>query len=264
MKLDGCVSLVTGAGHRLGRAIALALARAGSDLVVHYGRSREEAEATAGDIRALGREATLSRADLARPSEIEALFRGVAERLGRLDVLVNNAASFERHPFDDISVEDWDRVMAVNLRAPFLCSQHAARLMRGVERRGSDGEPGAPGLIVNLGDLSGLRPWVGYAHHGVSKAGLLHLTRVLARELGPEVRANAVVPGPILPPPGEDPEGLGWTRRGTRLPLGRTGEPAQIGDTVVFLAENDFMTGEMIVVDGGESLMAGGRDEGAG
>ncbi len=264
MKLDGCVSLVTGAGHRLGRAIALALARAGSGVVVHYRRSREESEATAGDIRALGRECVTIQADLARPSEIESLFLGVAERFGRLDVLVNNAASFERRPFDEISLEEWDRVMAVNLRAPFLCSQHASRLMRGVERPMSDGEPGAPGLIVNLGDLSGLRPWVGYAHHGVSKAGLLHLTRVTARELGPAVRANAVVPGPILPPPGEDLEGPEWKRRGTRLPLGRTGEPAQIGDTVVFLAENDFVTGEMIVVDGGESLIAGGRDERAG
>jgi NAD(P)-dependent dehydrogenase (short-subunit alcohol dehydrogenase family) len=157
--------------------------------------------------------------------------------------------------------------MALNLRAPFLCSQAAARLMRASGRatgaRGSTGgglgATGVPGLIVNVSDISGLNPWRGYAHHGVSKAALLHLTRVAARELGPHVRVNAVVPGPILPPPGEEEGSDAWRRRGERLPLGRTGQPQDVGEAVVFLARNDFITGETIVIDGGERLLAGGR-----
>jgi pteridine reductase len=166
---------------------------------------------------------------------------------------VNSAASFENAPFDEITGEAWDAVMAVNLRAPFLCSQAAARLMR------ASSGAGVPGLIVNVSDISGLTPWRGYAHHGVSKAALLHLTRVAARELGPHVRVNAVVPGPILPPPGEEEGSEAWRRRGERLPLRRTGRPQDIGEAVVFLARNDFITGETIVIDGGERLLAGGR-----
>lgn len=174
---------------------------------------------------------------------------------------MNSAASFERAPFDEITAEDWDAVMALNLRAPFLCSQAAARLM-GTSERGSTGASGrhaVPGLIVNVSDISGLAPWRGYAHHGVSKAALLHLTKVAARELGPGVRVNAVAPGPVLPPPREDENSDEWRRRGVRLPLGRTGDPSNVGEAVVFLARNDFVTGETIVIDGGERLLSGGR-----
>lgn len=260
MKLNDTVALVTGAGHRLGRAIALGLADAGSHVVVHYGRSRDAAEETAEAIRARGREALTVSADLRRPDEIEALFCDVNARFGRLDVLVNSAASFERAPFGELTVEAWDEVQAVNVRAPFLFTQHAVCLMREVSGRpGSLGEPHVPGSIVNLADLSGVTTWRGYVHHGVSKAGLLHLTRTTARELGSDARVNAVVPGPILPPPGEDPDGDEWRARGERMPLGRTGEPGHVAGAVTFLAENDYVTGAHLFVDGGEHLLPGGR-----
>lgn len=258
MKLNDTVALVTGAGRRLGRAIALGLADAGAHVVVHYGRSREAAGETAAAIRTRDREAIALSADLSRPDEIETLFREVGSRFGRLDVLVNSAASFERAPFGQITVESWDEVQAVNVRAPFLCTQHAACLMREVSgRTGSLGESHVPGAVVNLADLSGVTAWRGYVHHGVSKAALLHLTTTTARELGPDARVNAVVPGPILPPPGEDPEGDAWRARGERMPLGRTGEPGHVAGAVVFLAENDYVTGAHLFVDGGEHLLPG-------
>ncbi|MGH7539786.1 MAG: SDR family oxidoreductase, partial [Gemmatimonadota bacterium] len=152
--------------------------------------------------------------------------------------------------------------MAVNLRAPFLCMQAAAPRMRegARDRGGRPGPAGVPGAVVNLADLSALHAWKEFAHHGASKAGLLQLTRTAAKELGPHVRVNAVIPGPILPPPGEDPASEAWHRRGARLPLGRTGEPAEVGDAVVFLAASDFITGAAISVDGGERLLTGRPD----
>lgn len=246
--LAGRRALVTGAGHRLGRAIALALAGAGADLVVHYRRSDEGARETADAARRLGRDAALRRADLARPEEIAELFEGLAGEPAGLGVLVNSAASFESAPFEAIDAAAWDAVLGVNLRAPFLCIRHAAPLLRA----GS-----GPGVVVNVADLSGLTPWRGFAHHSVSKAGLIHLTRAAAKELGPEIRVNAVVPGPILPPPGEDPDGDAWRSRGDRLPLRRTGDPADVGGAVVFLATNPYVTGECITVDGGEHLLTG-------
>lgn len=260
MKLDDTVALVTGAGRRLGRAIALALAEGGSHVVVHYGRSGEAAAETADLVREREREALAVSADLRHAGAIEGLFEAVADRFGRLDVLVNSAASFERAPFEDITAEEWDAVQAVNVRAPFLCTQGAVRLMREAPARaGSLGETRVPGAIVNLADLAGVTAWRGYVHHGVSKAGLLHLTTTSARELGPDVRVNAVIPGPILPPPGEDAGSEAWRRRGERMPLGRTGEPAHVAGAVVFLAENDYVTGAHLFVDGGEHLLPGGR-----
>ncbi|MDX1577465.1 MAG: SDR family oxidoreductase [Gemmatimonadota bacterium] len=261
MKLPGTVALVTGAGKRIGRAVALALAEDGCDVFVHYGRSEEAAERTAADIRGMGRRAETGSADLADPSAIDGLFEAAADRFGRLDILVNSAASFARRPFDEIDAEAWDAVQAVNVRAPFLCTRRAALLMRTVaDRPGSLGEAGAPGAVVNFGDLAGVTTWKGYAHHGVSKAGVLHLSRVAARELAPDVRVNAVVPGPILPPPGESADSESWRRKGERVPLARTGDPSHIASTVRFLVENDFVTGATIFVDGGENLLPGGRD----
>lgn len=260
MILTDTVALVTGAGRRLGRAIALGLGEAGCDLVVHYGTSRQGAEDTAGEIRAGGRTAETARADLSDPGEIAGLFEAVEARFGRLDILVNSAASFERAPFDDITAEAWDAVLDVNLRAPFLCAQRAARLMRRTGgRRGLLDEAAAPGAIVNLADHAGVTTWRGYAHHGVSKAGLLHLTRIAARELAPDVRVNAVIPGPILPPPGESPDSEAWRARGERVPLRRTGDPAHVVEAVLFLARDDYVTGAELFVDGGERLLPGGR-----
>lgn len=262
MELDGAVGLVTGAGRRLGREIALGLGAAGCRVGVHYRESATEAEETVRRLEAAGSEGKALQADLSDPLEVEGLFRRLRHAFGRLDVLVNSAASFEREAFETISAEAWDAVLALNLRGPFLCSRHAAGLMRdgAPGRGGAPGPRGVPGSIVNISDLSAVSHWRGFAHHGASKAALLHLTRSTAKELGPAVRANAVIPGPILPPPGEDPVGEAWRHRGDRLPLGRTGEPVEVASTVVFLCSNDYITGEAITVDGGEHLLTGRPD----
>lgn len=250
MELQGKVALVTGASRRVGKAIALALAGEGAGIVLHYGSSARTAEETAAEIRALGVPVWLIQADLSRPAEIQALFVRVAGEAGRLDLLVNSAASFERKPFDEITADDWDRVLALNLRAPFLCIQAAARLM------GRSPRPaGESALVVNLVDLSGLLAWREHAHHGVSKAGLAHLTRLAARELAPAVRVNAVLPGAVLPPPGIDEESDAWRRTWQRLPLARPGSPELVGRAVVFLAQAEFITGAVLPVEGGESLL---------
>lgn len=254
MELQGKVALVTGGAHRVGKAIVLALARRGASILLHYGSSQQAARQTAEEVAALGVGCWPLHADLSRPGEVDGLFADAAEKAGRLDILVNSAASFRRQPFEEITAEDWDAVLAVNLRAPFLCSQRAAPLIQRSRR-----PQGRPGLIVNLVDLAGALAWRGYAHHAVSKAGLEHLTAVSARELGPSVRVNAVMPGAVLPPPGMDATGDGWRRMGRRLPVERTGEPGQVGHAVVFLAENDFITGIVVPVDGGEHLLGAGH-----
>jgi pteridine reductase len=254
LELRGKVALVTGAAHRVGRAIALALAREGAGIVLHYGRSRAAAEATAQELVRLGVPVWPHEADLAEPAAIEGLLAHVAATAGRLDVLVNSAASFERQPFEQITAEAWDRVLAVNLRAPFLLMRAAAPLLRASERA-----PDEAALVVNILDLAGELPWPGYAHHGVSKAGLGHLTRIAARELGPAIRVNAVVPGAVLPPPGMTSDGPAWHQIGARLPVGQTGSPDAIGQAVVFLAHQEFMTGAAVPVDGGEHLLGAGH-----
>jgi pteridine reductase len=250
MNLQDKVALVTGAAHRVGKAIALALAQEGAHIVLHYGASVDAARRTADEIAALGVEVFPFQADLANPAQIAVLFDAVRGRFGRLDVLVNSASSFEHRPFDEITADDWDRVMAVNLRAPFLCSQHASRLMR-IEPR----EHHEAGLIINIADLIGVNAVPGYTQHGVSKAGLIHLTKIAARELAPDIRVNAVVPGPVMAPAGMDPQGRDWERIWRRVPLNRPGDPSDVGRAVVFLAASDYMTGAVIPVDGGEGIM---------
>ncbi|NLX09506.1 MAG: SDR family oxidoreductase [Chloroflexi bacterium] len=250
MLLQGKVALVTGGAHRVGKAITLALAEAGADVIVHYGSSDAAARDTVREIEARGGRAAAIQADLHDPAQIDRLFAEVQAQFGRLDVLVNSAASFMRQPFDEIELDDWKDALQVNLRAPFLCTQRAARLMRAVERPADE-----PALIVNITDLSGIQAWRYYVQHGVSKAGLIQLTRIAARTLAPAIRVNAIAPGAILPPPHMDPAGDAWQRLGERVPLQRTGHPRFIGQTVVFLAHNDYITGAVIPVDGGEHLI---------
>lgn len=245
-------ALVTGAAKRLGRSIALGLARSGANVVVHHGHSSQEAEETARDIEDLGVEAVPVQADLEDPAAVESLFETIASRCGRLDILVNSAASFRRQPLPDISVDDWDSVISLNLRAPWLCLRQGGALMKA-----SGGNDSERGVVVNISDLTGVRPWLGYSHHGVSKAGLIHLTRIAARELAPEVRVNCVVPGAILPPPGMSVEDPGWKEKADILPLKRTGSPEAIVEAVLFLVRNSFVTGSVLVVDGGEQLLGG-------
>ncbi|MCG8469660.1 MAG: SDR family oxidoreductase [Gemmatimonadetes bacterium] len=260
MKLEGTVALVTGAARRLGRLVAMRLAERGCDVVVHYGRSRSQAEETVKAIQALGRSARPIPADLRRPEAIDRLFGEIEREVGRLDILVNSAASFDRKPLEEVTVDEWDEAIALNTRAPFLCMQRGVRLMHASERRSTSGELGAPGFVLNMGDHAGVTTWRGFSAHGVSKAGLLHLTRIAARELAPAIRVAAIVPGPILPPPGESDRDESWAKKGARVPLGVPGSPDQIASTAIFLAENDYVTGDTIFVDGGEHLLPGGHD----
>lgn len=254
MNLQGRVALVTGGGRRLGRAISEALARAGCNLLLHFGRAQEQAESAAAELATLGVEADCVGADLANVGQIEAMFARVKARFGGLDIMVNSAASFRRRSLIEMESREWDEVMAVNLRAPALCIQRAAPLMRSTPRPDS-----SPGAVINIADLSGVVPWPGYAAHGVSKAGLLHLTKIAARELAPAVRVNAVVPGPVLPPPGASSDSEEWRQLTRRLPAGRSGQGAEVGAAVVFVAENDFVFGETLFIDGGEHLLGSGH-----
>lgn len=250
MNLPGKVAIVTGAAHRVGKAIGLALAREGMHIVVHYGASEQSAQETVREITALGVRAIPVQADLRDVDQIDRLFQAVRQEFGRLDVLVNSASNFVKQPFDAITVDDWKNVMQTNLRAPFLCTQRAARLMQATPRPADE-----PAAIVNIVDLSGIYPWRSFVQHGVSKAGLIHLTHLSAYELAPGIRVNAVAPGAVLPPQGMDPDSDTWRKLGERTPLGRTGHPDYIGQTVVFLAKNDYITGAVIPVDGGEHLI---------
>lgn len=239
METAGKVALVTGGAHRVGRAFSLALAEAGCDIVVNYNGSADEAAETAADIERLGRRAIAVQADISRADDIARLMREAERAFGRLDILVNSASLFERTPVADITEMEWDRVLGVNLRGPFFLSQAATPLLR------RDG-----GVIINIVDLSAMQPWPSFAHHAVSKAGLLHLTRVLARALAPDIRVNAIAPGTVLPPEGTEGED-GSERRVSA----REGNTDDVTRALLYLVRSDFVTGENLVVDGGRMLL---------
>ena len=241
MHLPGKFALVTGAGHRVGRALALGLARAGADVVVHYNGSEAEARETARRVEELDRRAFALQADLSNADGCGPLVAAAAQRLGGLDVLVNSASLFESAPFEEITAEDWDRVQAVNLRAPFLLTRAAAPLLR--ERAG---------VVINIADLAGVQAWPTFVHHGVSKAGLIHLTRASARALAPEVRVNCIVPGTVLPP--EDYSEEEVERNARRAALKRIGSPEDVVEALLFLVRSEFATGSVVTVDGGRQL----------
>jgi pteridine reductase len=238
--MAGKVALVTGSAKRLGRAIASHLAAEGADVVVHYHESREDAEDVVAQIKALGRRSVSLAADLARKSDIDLLFANVAKEFGRLDILVNNASNFLHTEFATTTEESWDASLDVNLKAPFFCAQAAAPLLKKNQ-----------GVIINLSDVAGLLGWTGYIPHSVSKAGILMLTRTLAKELAPEVRVNAVAPGTITMP-GDAPELESDYIK--RAPLGRTGTTNDVTAAVSFLVNSPFITGQVLVLDGGRTL----------
>jgi NAD(P)-dependent dehydrogenase (short-subunit alcohol dehydrogenase family) len=243
MELQGRVALVTGAGVRLGRAIALELAAGGASIAVHHHSSAEAAAEVVAAIRERGGEAEPFRLDLAQTATLPELVESVLARFGRLDVLVNNAAIFPHTPFLEATEADWDRVMGLNLKAPFFLAQAAARPMLA---------QGA-GKIVNLADISAERPWAGYLPYCISKAGIVALTRGLAKALAPSIQVTAVAPGAILFPEGTPPEEKEKLLR--QVPLGREGDPTDIARTVRFLIEgSDYITGVVVPVDGGRSV----------
>ncbi len=234
--------LVTGAARRLGRAIALGLAREGYAIGLHYHHSEDDARWTAKEIRAVGAPVSLFKADLAEPAQIEAMFGEVERRHGKLDVLINSAAIMTQGNLRQLDVDHWDATMALNLRAPWLCSQGAARLMQ------SSG-----GVIINISDSGARKTWTGYPAYIISKAGLEVLTRLLARTLAPAIRVNAVAPGLILPPEAMPTEE--WQRLVKRLPAQKAGSPDDIVLAILFLIRNKYLTGQILAVDGGYQLI---------
>jgi len=241
--LCGQGALVTGAGVRVGRALALALAAHGARVAVHYNTSVGPAEEVVAAIRAGGGQAVALRADLADPEAPATLVAEAAAACGPLDILANSASVFQRGTLEETTLEDWERHMAINLRAPFLLCQAFARHVG--ERSGCH--------IINITDWRVQRPGKAYLAYIVSKAGLEALTRSLARALGPHVQVNAIAPGAILPPAGDD--GAYFARLGQRIPARRTGSPEEIVKAALYLLSAGFVTGETITVDGGEHLL---------
>jgi len=239
--LAGRVALVTGAAKRIGRSVALRLASEGADVVVNYRSSKSGAEEVVAQIAAMGKRAVAVQGDAAKKNDVTALFAAVEKEFGRLDILVNNAGMFFPAKFEELTEEQWDRILDTNLKSQFLCSQAAAPMLR----------RGGRGRIINFASLGGLLAWPAYTHYCVSKAGVIMLTRCLARALAPEITVNAIAPGTISFP-GDAPELAEDFIR--RAPLQRTGTAKDIDDAVMFLAESAFVTGQVIVVDGGRTL----------
>ena len=235
--LEGKVVLVTGGAKRIGRGIALRLAREGARVAIHYNHSEAEARETAEQCGG----AALFRANLEHVSEIEAMFADLESRMGSLYGLVNNAARFTRRDMLDMTEEDWDFILDVNLKAVFFCAKEAAIRMK------QAGE----GRIVNISSLGGIRPWAQRVHYSASKAGVIMLTRAMAKALAPAITVNSVAPG-VIPFHDIDPEGLGMIED---TPALRGGSPGEIADAVVyFLKASNFVTGQILAVDGGLSL----------
>lgn len=243
MELRDRSAVVTGAGTRVGRAIAVGLGARGMRVAVHYHGSQAGADETARLIRAAGGQAEPVRADLADPAAPAALIGDVVARFGGLDVLVNSAAVMERTPFGETTVEQWERIFALNLRAPFFLAQAAAPHLA----RAAGG-----GAIVNIADLAAFETWPGYVPHGLSKHGVVRLTESLARVLAPAVRVNAVAPGTVLLPDDWSPADAERLRETT--PLARHGSPDDVVQAVLYLLDAEFVTGETIVVDGGRRI----------
>jgi pteridine reductase len=239
--LAGRVALVTGAGRRVGRAIALALGARGMQVVVHFNGSRTGADETARLITAAGGQAIVEQADLTQLAAADGLVdRAVAWR-GALAALVNSAAIMVRTPVGETGESDWDTMFAINVRAPYFLSQRAAPALAA-----------AQGAIVNIADLAAFESWPAYVPHGMTKAAVVQMTRAMALALAPGVRVNAVAPGVVLLPEGWSEEGAEHLRSTT--PLRRLGSPEDVAQAVVFLLEARYVTGEVVRVDGGRHI----------
>ena len=235
------VALVTGAGRRVGRAIALALATRGMHVVVHYHGSAEGANETVRLVRQTGGTASEIHADLREVADADSLIDRTLEVAGRLDALVNSAAVMLRTPVGETTSANWDAMFTLNVRAPYFLAQRAAPALRA-----------SRGCIVNIADLAAYETWPAYVPHGMTKAAVVQMTRGLAHALAPEVRVNAVAPGVVLLPDG-------WSdadaeRLRTTTPLQRLGTPEDVAGAVVFLIEANYITGEVIKVDGGRHV----------
>jgi NAD(P)-dependent dehydrogenase (short-subunit alcohol dehydrogenase family) len=213
-------------------------------VVVNYNRSRAEALRTVLEIEALGVRSVAVRADISRPAQVRDMFRAAHRKFGRLDILVNNAAVFFERKWDELSERDWDRILGINLKGTFFCAQAAARIMK-KQKRG--------GRIINISSLGGLEAWPSFAHYCASKAGVIMLTRCLAKALAPTIVVNSVAPGSIYV---EGEERGEWSENVLKTtPLRKAGRPEDVAEAVLFFATRaDFITGQVIAVDGGKSV----------
>jgi NAD(P)-dependent dehydrogenase (short-subunit alcohol dehydrogenase family) len=242
VRLEGAAALVTGAGRRIGQAIAVGLAEAGCDVAVHFHGSADGAKETARAVTQTGRRAELLQADLSDAVAARNLPDQAARVFKRLDVVINSAAIMVREPVEDVTPESWDATIDLNLRAMFFVSQGAIGHLRR-----------AKGKIVNLADLAGLEPWPAYVPHCVSKAGVIMLTKALARALAPDIAVNAIAPGAVLLPDDWDAQAREHIRAST--PLERLGAPADVVAAVKFLLTGtDYVTGTVLVIDGGRLI----------
>ena len=242
MELEGKVAIVTGGAVRLGKALALALAEQGVRLAIHYGSSAGPAEAVVEEIKAMGSDAIAIQADLSQPAETRSIVERVVAHFGQVDVLVNSAAIFEPGNWDDTTEANWDRHFAINLKSPFFLSQAFAAQV---------GREGA-GHIVNIADWRGVRPGPDHVAYTLTKAALIAMTKSLALALAPNIQVNAIAPGLILPPPGQDQSYL--ESKADQVPAQRVGSPQEIANALIFLLRSDFVTGDLIFVTGGEHL----------
>ncbi len=239
--LAGRVALVTGAGRRVGRAIAVALGARGMRVVVHYNGSADGADETARLIREAGGTASTIRADLTDVSAAEALVDRTVKEQGELFVLVNSAAVMVRTPIGEVTAGEWDAMFALNVRAPFFLAQRAAPALRV-----------GGGCIVNIADLAAFETWPAYVPHAMTKAAIVQMTRGLAHALAPEIRVNAVAPGVALLPAEWSESDAEHLR--TTTPLQRLGTPADVASAVIYLIEATYVTGEVLIVDGGRHI----------
>jgi 3-oxoacyl-[acyl-carrier protein] reductase/pteridine reductase len=242
MDPKGKIALITGGAHRVGKAITLALARAGARVVINYNSSASAAEATAAEARHLGSEALVVQADVADHRQVEQMVATATDRFGGVDILVNSASLWRKTPFPTKNLDDWHRVTNILIHGSFYCANAVAPLML------AKGE----GVIVNITDLSAWEPWPNFIAHSVGKSALLALNRQLALELAPTVRVNAVAPGPVLPPPDFDDKQIGQIAK--RTLLNRWGSADDVAEAVLYLVKANYVTGEVITVDGGERL----------
>lgn len=231
------VAIVTGGGKRVGEAIARALGARGMRVAVHYNTSRAEAEQVAHEI---GHGSKAFGAELGDPLAPQRLIAEVMAAFGRIDVLVNSASNFIRAPLGEVTVETWNRILDVNLRAPFFLALEAAKHMT------------AGGSIVNMSDLAGFETWPGFVPHGISKAGVTQMTRALAHQLAPRIRVNAIAPGVVLLPEDATPEQSAHLASTT--PLRRHGTPADVARAVLYLLDAEFVSGDVLFVDGGRHV----------
>lgn len=248
--LSGKTALVTGAARRLGRFSALALAEAGADVAITFLESSQEAKKTVVDLSAFGVRAFALHCDVTDEKSVRAMMNEAGRELGRIDVLVNNAANYETVEFEKLSVRQWDAIFASNTRGPFLVSREALKWMR---RKRSKAMGPIEGKIINMGSLGGLRPWATHAHYCSSKAALHMLTKVMAKALAPEIAVNAVAPGMI--DLGEKSAAAFMRRMAKQTPMQRNGRGEEIAAAVLFFATApQFITGQILAVDGGIGL----------